>query len=200
MMKCDDTTLWVKTIHGRNGPFNVADLDTAIGSFKVKDPILDQFEEGRYGATVWIEEIYVGNYIAYGRSVTEIRARLHDIQVLDENQEPVPPEQPEPDPIEEEVSTSNPTVQPNEPQETPVAPDGVLTDHSNQHDAAPDDTSPALPVASDVFDQDTLEAIAARLPIKLDPTIDRAILRQQTKALKEQGYRFAAREQTWFGD
>ena len=195
MMKFDDTTLWVKTIHGRNGPFNVADLDTAIGSFKVKDPILDQFEEGRYGATVWIEEIYVGNYIAYGRSVTEIRARLHDIQVLDENQEPVPPEQPEPDPIEEEVSTANPPAQSDEPQETPVAPDGVLPDQAKQHDARP-----VLPVASDVFDQDTLEAIAARLPIKLDPTIDRAILRQQTKALKEQGYRFAAREQTWFGD
>jgi len=38
--------LSVKTIHGRNGPFNVGRLATSLGEFTVKDPQLDQFSEG----------------------------------------------------------------------------------------------------------------------------------------------------------
>lgn len=199
MMKFDDTTLWVKTINGRYGPFNVADLDTAIGRFRIKDQILDQFEEGKYAATAWIEELTISNYIAYGRSVSEIRARLHDIQVLDESQEPVPQEQSEPDPIEEEISHLPAPLA--EPQETPetMSPDqGSQPEAANPHDDA-DGADEFAPDADDgVFDEDTLEAIAQHEAIKLDPTIERVIFRQQTHELKARGYRFDAREQIWY--
>jgi len=82
MIKLTDITLKVKKIRqGRYGDFCVADLSTEIGDFKVKDPLLDQFEDGDYTGTVWISEIYLAQYIAWGKGVTEIRARLHDLQL-----------------------------------------------------------------------------------------------------------------------
>jgi hypothetical protein len=41
-------TLTVKKIHGAKGAFSVGDLVTEVGTFKIKDALLDQFEEGRY--------------------------------------------------------------------------------------------------------------------------------------------------------
>ena len=61
MIRIDGAHLRVKRIRqSRNGAFCVADLSTDIGEFKVKDPLLDQFDEGEYQATVWISEIYLG--------------------------------------------------------------------------------------------------------------------------------------------
>ena len=78
MITVKNATLRVKRINGRNGPFCIADLSTDFGEFKVKESLLDQFDEGTYEATVWIDEIYMGQYVAYGKAVTEIRARLRD--------------------------------------------------------------------------------------------------------------------------
>ena len=38
-------TLTIKTIHGRQGPFNVGRLLAEEGEFAVKEPLLDQYEE-----------------------------------------------------------------------------------------------------------------------------------------------------------
>ena len=82
MITAENALLRIKRIRqSRNGAFCVADLITDFGEFKVKDPILEQFEEGEYEATVWISEIHLGQYIAYGKAVTEMRARLQDLQV-----------------------------------------------------------------------------------------------------------------------
>tara|TARA_R100001244_G_scaffold43936_12_gene39434 strand:+ start:2524 stop:2832 length:309 start_codon:yes stop_codon:yes gene_type:complete len=40
--------LTLRTIHGRNGPFNVGRLVTPIGKFAVKDAELEQYPEGKY--------------------------------------------------------------------------------------------------------------------------------------------------------
>ncbi|HHM5294170.1 TPA: DUF3275 family protein, partial [Pseudomonas aeruginosa] len=40
--------LAIKTIHGRNGDFNVGRLATSIGEFVVKNAELDQYREGKY--------------------------------------------------------------------------------------------------------------------------------------------------------
>lgn len=40
--------LTIRTIDGRNGPFNVGRLLTEIGEFAVKEALLDQYEPGRY--------------------------------------------------------------------------------------------------------------------------------------------------------
>ncbi|MCR6481051.1 DUF3275 family protein [Variovorax sp. ZS18.2.2] len=107
MIRIDNATLRVKKIRqSRNGAFCVADLSTGIGEFKVKDTILDQFDEGEYQATVWISEVFLAQYIAYGKAVTEIRARLHDLQVNASAQlEPTHQEQAEPDPLDELPTT-----------------------------------------------------------------------------------------------
>ncbi len=82
MIKIENTTLRVRKIRqSRNGPFTVADLSTDIGEFRVKDQLLDAFDEGEYQATVWISEIYLKQYVAYGRGVTELRAQLHEVQI-----------------------------------------------------------------------------------------------------------------------
>lgn len=118
MITVKNATLRVKRINGRNGPFCIADLSTDFGEFKVKESLLDQFDEGTYEATVWIDEIYMGQYVAYGKAVTEIRARLRDVQVLTEDQRPVSEEIVEPDPLEEQPQPA-PVIQKPPVQEEP---------------------------------------------------------------------------------
>ena len=106
MIRIDSAQLRVKRIRqSRNGAFCVADLSTDIGEFKVKDPLLEQFDEGEYQATVWISEIYLSQYIAFGKGVTEMRARLHDIQINTQGALRSEPEPVEPDPLDEREPT-----------------------------------------------------------------------------------------------
>ena len=68
--------LAIKTIHGRLGDFNVGRLATSIGEFVVKNPELDQYDEGKYEGDFIITEIRPSTYNANGRMVIEIRAHL----------------------------------------------------------------------------------------------------------------------------
>ena len=68
--------LAIKTIHGRNGDFNVGRLATSIGEFVVKNAELDQYAEGKYEGDFAIAEIRPSTYSANGRMVIEIRALL----------------------------------------------------------------------------------------------------------------------------
>ena len=68
--------LAIKTIHGRNGDFNVGRLATSIGEFVVKNAELDQYTEGKYEGDFAIAEIRPSTYSANGRMVIEIRALL----------------------------------------------------------------------------------------------------------------------------
>ena len=40
--------LAIRTIHGRNGAFNVGRLTTSISEFVIKNAELDQYREGKY--------------------------------------------------------------------------------------------------------------------------------------------------------
>ena len=85
----------------------------------MKDTVLDQFEEGEYQATVWISEIFLAQYISYGKAITEIRARLHDLQVDSAGELHETRSEPtEPDPIDEEAR--GPTVAPAAPSLSPT--------------------------------------------------------------------------------
>jgi hypothetical protein len=55
---------------GRYGDFCVGELFHECCELKVKDSLLDQFEEGEYHGTVWISRIFLHQYIAYGKAVT----------------------------------------------------------------------------------------------------------------------------------
>ena len=68
--------LAIRTIHGRNGDFNVGRLATAIGEFVIKNAELDQYREGKYDGEFVITEIRPSTYNTSGRMVIEIRAHL----------------------------------------------------------------------------------------------------------------------------
>ena len=111
--------LAIKTIHGRNGDFNVGRLATSIGEFVVKNAELDQYREGKYDGDFVIVEIRPSTYNANGRMVIEIRAHLggmtlSNIDALsrDEARRLSPQEV---DPIDEEAQTPAPASPPAKP-------------------------------------------------------------------------------------
>jgi hypothetical protein len=108
--------LAIKTIHGRNGDFNVGRLATSIGEFVVKNAELDQYAEGKYEGDFAIAEIRPSTYSANGRMVIEIRAllggmTLSNIDALSrDDARRLSPQ--EVDPIDEEAQTAAPTQRP----------------------------------------------------------------------------------------
>ncbi|WP_454696764.1 DUF3275 family protein [Achromobacter aegrifaciens] len=198
-------TLEVKTIRGGNGDFNVGELQTAIGEFKIKDKILEQFQSGSYPGEFLISKIYPHSYTWYGKITIEIRATLAEVML--DSDEPddseLPAQASEPDPADEE-RTSTPVSPPPEPEALPPtviasSPASAVTDTS-----APDEE----PIASsgsfdegelqEVFGAELTALIAARQPVKLDPSVDRSLFRSQRDWLSQRlSYSFRAASQTW---
>ncbi|GKT25128.1 DUF3275 family protein [Acidovorax sp. SUPP3334] len=201
MIRVDDATLRIKKIRqSRNGAFCIADLTTDFGEFKVKDPLLDQFEEGEYQATVWISEIYLSQYISFGKGVTEIRARLHDLQVVSQDRLPADRTPTELDPLDEpapvqvQAKTSEPSKE--QGREAAKTPDKRWDDFKKSRPAPTQE--PAEASDDGLFDTDLLDAIQRGDPVKLDATVDRALLRAQAAYLRKQRYDFEPKLQTWF--
>jgi hypothetical protein len=172
-------TLVVKTRHGKNGPFCVGDLTTTVGGFKVKSKLLEQFAEGTYQGVFVISKIFQQIYSTGSSMVAEMRAELESIDLKAEPEigrvnttAPV-----ERDPIEEHQQSSGQTeaTVPELPLKAPVAED--------------DDQA--------LFGNELFEFLCAGKSVKLDPTVDRALLRQQARRLKDTGYRFDPKEQVW---
>ena len=190
--------LTVKQISGSNGKFCTGDLNTSIGEFKVKESILDQFEEGRYEGEFDIERFYLTSYVWRGKSTTDIRARVTDIRLDKAEEGEVDQSTPEPEPIIEEAIASKTTLTVSNNTN-----DGMTT---NQAEVKPDGTKEFVlsdDVAKDyehlINDVGTelVYQIANTLPVKLDPTVDRALFYKQRDALKAHGYRFNAMTQSW---
>lgn len=185
-------TLRIKRIRqSRNGAFCVADLTTDFGEFKVKDPMLDQFEEGEYEGKLWISEIYLSQYIAYGKAVTEMRARLHDLQIQTEDRRPVRSEPSEIDPLDEAPPPKAPSPASVSPATTPPKANTTPATRDRQVEPGPSGEAPTL------FDDEQLQVINKSQPIKLDATVDRTRLRAQAAHLTRTGYRFDPKTQTW---
>jgi hypothetical protein len=95
--------LTIRTIDGRNGPFNVGRLVTEIGEFAVKESLLDQYEPGRYEGDFGLSRIFPSYYLASGRLVVEVRATVETMALA--GIDPLAPEdttpEMEPDPLEE---------------------------------------------------------------------------------------------------
>ncbi|CAH2902138.1 MAG: FIG034376: Hypothetical protein [uncultured Paraburkholderia sp.] len=176
-------TLDVRTIKGSNGPFQVGELTTSVGEFKVKDKVLEQFEPGAYTGTSLIDKIYPHSYVWYGKVTVEIRARLADVQL--DNDEPLGEVHanqiaPEPDPADEERRAA--------------ATEAITS--------APADTEPPAgdvpETLADLFGTELADAILASQPLQLDRTVERSVLRRQRDELDALGYTFQASTQTWF--
>lgn len=205
MIKCQGALRIKKIRQSRNGAFCIADLATDFGEFKVKDPMLDQFEEGEYQGTVWISEIYMSQYISYGKAVTELRARLHDLQVESEDRKPVRSnEHSEPDPVDE---VPTPQVPPKTSQKPAKRADwSAMKGNRLGKDTTPapgkDAGDPVKDAANssddiELFGQELAALIETRQAVKLDPTVDRVLFRKQTAGLKARGYTFDSKQQTW---
>ena len=194
--------LAIKTIHGRNGDFNVGRLATSIGEFVVKNAELDQYREGKYDGDFVIVEIRPSTYNANGRMVIEIRAHLggmtlSNIDALsrDEARRLSPQEV---DPIDEEAQAPVQASPPAKPKAKPRSPRDPLVD------TTPFGSEPAIASAdaSAHADDDGDAALFGALwplgdVVKLDATVDRRVLRQQRDRLGDLGYEFAPLSQDW---
>ncbi len=171
-----DGQLVVKTINGRNGPFNVGKLFTDVGEFAVKSARLEEMEEGQFPGVFLINKIFPSCYTHGGRIVAEIRADVAEFLFREVAlTATAAPELPaEPDPLDEEA--------------TPVA--------NAEHPSAATALKPTEPDAAD-----PAELFGEIWPIgqqvRLDATVPRAVLRAQTTHLKAHGYRYAPSEQIW---
>ena len=177
-------TLVIKEIKGANGKFCVGDLTTPEGDFKVKEPILDQFAEGRYEGEFSVERFYLSSYVWRGKSTTDIRAKLVDInlsEAVEGEQEATPSE---PDPIMTDIQ---PAQVPGE-SAVPV-PAAVVSEDAPQ--------DPKYRELLELLGNELAELAWESKPIKLDPTVDRAMFRRQRDMLKTLGYSFDAKEQQW---
>lgn len=191
-------TLTVRTIHGRNGDFNVGRLLTEIGEFSVKDPELDQYDEGRYEGTFGIEQIYPTSYVAAGRMVMEVRARIGawDLEDMDDlKPEDAAPIQ-DPDPIEEAKPPTSVA-----PKVEPEKPDAVDVGSAPKEKRAEAEAVGVRRKEADEEDAELAKLFGPLWPldkeVKLDPTVDRARFRKQRDHLKASGYKFRPLDQVW---
>jgi|TARA_R110000772_G_scaffold266742_1_gene389665 hypothetical protein len=191
--------LAIKTIHGRNGDFNVGRLATSIGEFVIKNAELDQYREGKYEGDFVITEIRPSTYNTSGRMVIEIRAHLGGMTLSnidhlsrDEANRLSPQEV---DPIDEEAQAPVPST--SAPAEAKAA-----TSSNPLVDTTPFGADvPAKPASKPVTQDDDATLFGALWPlgeiVKLDATVDRRLLRQQRDRLGALGYEFAPLSQDW---
>ena len=214
-------TLLVKKINSRNGPFCIGELVTEIGEFKVKDSLIDQFDEGKYQGKFWISQIYAHSYFAFGKVIIEIRAKLSDVQIDDEDALPsdigkvqeVDPADEEKTVISAPVIQATTTVKPSlpmlnikpvaKPRPRPASLASPVTTDAKEKmvvDEPTDESAPVITIGADdlaLFGDDLTALLHQGMPLKLDSTIDRLQLRRQIQRLGVLGYSFTAMTQTW---
>ncbi len=196
--------LTVKSIDGKNGVFIVGSLVTPIGEFTVKDPLIEQYQDGKYEGDFGISKIYLVSYVSRGRMTVEIRAKIETIALvsLKISESQVPSQTGEMDPLDE-APTPTPAPEPislmtretHAVQSMPLPPISAVATtetvqastesvsrETGQDDANASLFGPLWPLASEV---------------KLDPTTDRALFRSQRDRLKALGYKFQPLGQVW---
>lgn len=179
-------TLSIQRKTSARGAFNVGELASQIGLFEIKDSLIEEFEPGKYTGEFIISWIEPDSFSWRGRVFVKVRATLDEI-LIDEADEgaPAPSAPPEPDPIEQQAPAQA-KVPPN--QETP-APQAAPVKAASK----PESKS----VDAELFGEELLALLQDCAPIKLDPAVDREQFRQQRDRLKEIGYSFDAKAQTW---
>jgi len=185
--------LVVRTINGRNGAFNVGLLETAIGSFSVKDRELEQYSAGTYEGQFVIGRIFMHSWSYGANSGSEIRVRLDAMNIASNNA--LTPEEerkllpPVNDPLEEETPAEPGSVQ-SVPEKAKPAPASKTTGTKRPQFTVP------TPSEQENADQTLFGSLWPLEDIvKLDATAPRQILRQQKARLSQLGYDFIAQKQ-----
>lgn len=207
-------TLKVIECNGQRGPFNVGELTTCIGEFKVLDQWLEQFKPGVYDGNFWVSAIEPRSRTWKTRVFVEVRATVVDYQIFDVSDEDEPSTQiavPERDPLlddhalqQEQVSLPSRRSNPNRSdrhavQELPGAePPKEVEAGSSVPGMAVEEDDGADDRLRKLFDEEMAAAVRSGIScIKLDPTVDRALFREQRDYLKNANYRFDASRQLW---
>ena len=178
-------TLNVIERQGRKGAFMVAELQTEIGSFDLKHRVLEQFSEGAYEGIFIITRIFNQAVTWRNGTWTKLCADLdwEALRIMAQS---------------DEVGTSDSLAMAQimaeaEAEEEPkqeTAPAAVVP--PRQVEAQADDAA--------VYDLDTLTVlIMDGVPrIRLDATLeDRRLFTELRNALKNAGYRFDGKTQSW---
>ncbi|MBK1492683.1 DUF3275 family protein [Pseudomonas aeruginosa] len=201
--------LTLRTIRGRNGPFNVGRLVTPIGKFAVKDAELEQYPEGKYDGEFVIRYIFPKSYPVGDGMRFEIRANLdgmtlHGIDKLSRDEARSFTTQ-DVDPLDEELGTQ-PAATPAKPAKasSPAKPATVEASADPLIDTTPFgvEAPPPATAAAPSSTEDGDAALFGLLwplgeSVKLDSTIDRRTLRAQIARLGELGYALDFKTQEW---
>ncbi|MBP7654958.1 MULTISPECIES: DUF3275 family protein [Pseudomonadota] len=201
--------LTLRTIRGRNGPFNVGRLVTPIGEFAVKDAELEQYPEGKYDGDFAIRYIYPKAYPTAGGMRFEIRANLDGMTLsgLDKlsRDEARSFAAQEVDPLDEELGVppaATPAAEP-KPASEPARPAPVRASKDPLVDTTPFGVDAPSTAAVAFGDPDSDDAALFGLlwplgeSVKLDSTIDRRTLRAQISQLGKLGYALDFKSQEW---
>lgn len=201
--------LTLRTIRGRNGPFNVGRLVTPIGEFAVKDAELEQYPEGKYDGDFAIRYIYPKAYPTAGGMRFEIRANLDGMTLsgLDKlsRDEARSFAAQEVDPLDEELGVppaATPAAEP-KPASEPARPAPVRASKDPLVDTTPFGVNAPSTAAVASGDPDSDDAALFGLlwplgeSVKLDSTIDRRTLRAQISQLGKLGYALDFKSQEW---
>lgn len=191
--------LTLRTIRGRNGPFNVGRLVTSIGEFAVKDADLEQYPEGKYDGTFHIRYIFPKAYPTAGGMRFEIRANLDGMtlsgldQLSNDEARSFAPQ--EVDPLDEEQA------QPAMPVAKPTSSPAVQASTDPLVDTTPFGFDSQPVAATNGPDSEDAALFGLLWPlgesVKLDSTIDRRTLRAQIARLGELGYALDFKSQQW---
>lgn len=201
-------TLHIKSITGRNGAFSVGELVTEIGTFRIKDTVLDQYATGSYQGEFLISQIFPSSYVAWGKVVTEVRASLAALNIITESAPSKRMDDAgEPDPMLETPVPAVPEArtQANEvvtdkseaaTADVPATPKKPAKDKAASPDVANSDSTKADLA---LFGAEIMQAVWERTPVKLDPTVDRQLFRAQRDRLGQKGlgWKFDPKTQTW---
>ena len=183
-------TLSIKHVHGSRGVFAVGDLVTDVGEFKIKDPLLDQFEEGKYQGRFLISNISPSSYFFGGKVVIEVRAWLADIFLDQADERPAEPTPVEPDPVDEPVAVGRAVEAPAESSSAPSEPVALPA-------IEPEHVTDAEKQDYELLGIELYPVFTARAPIRLLPEVGREQFTRQRLRLKEVGYTFDPLTKTW---
>ncbi|MDN7435690.1 DUF3275 family protein [Burkholderia multivorans] len=202
--------LTLRTIHGRNGKFNVGKLDCQLGKFTIKDAELEQYPEGKYQGEFVLRYIFLKSYpISDGSMRSEMRANLDGMTLLGidklSRDEARSFGTQEVDPLDEEQGAQL-AATPAKPAKAsrPAKPAPVQASADPLVDTTPfgmDAPTPAAATAPGSTEDDDAALFGILWPlgqsVKLDSTIDRRTLRAQIARLGEMGYALDFKTQEW---
>ncbi len=182
-MKNVNGRMTVNTIDGRFGQFNIATLYCDIGDFVVRYSSLDEFNAGTYEGEFFISKIDLRTRDFGVGKIIEPIAYLDGLNLFDADEG-----------CTEEIAEAiiDPLIEEEESLETK---DEIVTvlPAMNQGDEFSSDSND-----TDIeFKQLFGELWPLEEMLKLDPTVGRAIFRDQRDYLKLNGYVFNPKDQSW---